>query len=227
MQTPIRLQPKPYIVPPCAQNYRLLYEDENMIAVNKPNGLLSQPGRLKENYDSLYTRLQKEYDSPYLVHRLDLDTSGIMLLALNKQAAGELGRLFERRLVRKHYVAIVDGLIEQAQGEINLPLIADWPRRPLQKVCIETGKAAKTEYQLLSHDHEAKQSRVKLIPHTGRSHQLRLHMAELGHAIVGCDMYASDDVCYAGERLFLHAEFLSFSHPFSGKTLEIKSPAPF
>lgn len=227
MQTPIRLQPKPFIVPPCTEDYALLYEDEHFIAVSKPTGLLSQPGRLKENHDSLFTRLQADYGTPYLIHRLDLDTSGIMVVALNKTAAGALGKLFERRQVQKHYVAIVDGIVAAQEQTIELPLIADWPNRPLQKVCFDTGKPAKTHCELLNHDADLARSRVMLTPHTGRSHQLRIHMAEIGHAIVGCDMYASDEVCYAGERLYLHAESLSFVHPFTHESQALISPVPF
>lgn len=227
MQIPIRLQPKPYIVPPCTEDYSLLYEDETMIAVNKPAGLLSQPGRLKENNDSLFTRLQQRYKTPYLIHRLDLDTSGVMVIALNKAMAGELGKLFEHRRVQKHYIAIVDGLVANPQGTIELPLIADWPNRPLQKVCFDTGKHAKTEYEVLSHDIQLNRTRLKLTPHTGRSHQLRIHTAQMGHAILGCDMYAPDAVCYAAKRLCLHAERLFLSHPLNGQLLELQSRTPF
>ncbi|MDD9892773.1 MAG: pseudouridine synthase, partial [Gammaproteobacteria bacterium] len=196
-------------------------------AVNKPAGLLSQPGRLKENHDSLFTRLQSRYTNPYLTHRLDLDTSGLMLIALNKAAAGELGKLFERRQISKHYIALVDGLVGADNGVIELPLIADWPNRPLQKVCFETGKTAKTEYQVLERLKAKQRTRLKLMPHTGRSHQLRVHCAEIGHPIIGCDMYAPDAVCYGGERLYLHAEGLSFVHPFTNEPLTLVSPTPF
>jgi tRNA pseudouridine32 synthase/23S rRNA pseudouridine746 synthase len=227
MQTPIRYQRKPHIVPPCKADYLCIYEDEHMVVVNKPAGLLSQPGKHKFNQDSLLTRLKDSYATPYLVHRLDLDTSGVMVVALTKEAAAKLGRLFERREVEKHYIALVDGLVEQDHGVIELPLTVDWPKRPMQKVCFESGKPSKTEYKVLQRDIENNRSRVQLLPHTGRTHQLRLHMASIGHAIIGCDMYAGDRVCYAGERLFLHAERISVTHPSSQLTVSFEAPALF
>lgn len=227
MQTPIRYQRKPHIAPPCKADYLRLYEDEHMLVVNKPAGLLSQPGKHKYNQDSLLTRLKDSYATPYLVHRLDLDTSGVMVVALSKEAAAKLGRLFERREVEKHYIALVDGLVEQDHGVIELPLTVDWPKRPMQKVCFESGKPSKTEYKVLQRDVEDNRSRVQLLPHTGRTHQLRLHMASIGHAIIGCDMYAPDDVCKSGERLFLHALRLSFSNPFTHQLVQLESSPPF
>ena len=227
MQTPIRYQHKPHIVPPCKADYLRLYEDEHMVVVNKPAGLLSQPGKHKYNQDSLLTRLKDSYATPYLVHRLDLDTSGVMVVALTKEAAAKLGQLFERREVEKHYVALVVGLVEPDHGVIELPLTVDWPKRPMQKVCFETGKPSKTEYQVLERDIENNRTRVKLIPHTGRTHQLRIHMASIGHAIVGCDMYAEDSVCRAGARLYLHAQQIQLQPSFADSLLSFESPAPF
>lgn len=215
MQIPFRLQPKPYICKPCLSPLETVYEDADMVVVNKPAGLLSQPGRLPDNKDSVFTRLQAKYQTPYLIHRLDLDTSGLMVVGLNKAAAGKLGQLFEKRQVYKEYVAIASGIVEADQGKIELPIRPNWDNRPLQMVCHQQGKSALTEYEVLARDIENNQTRVKLVPHTGRSHQLRIHMAEIGHALVGCDLYAPDEVCYAGGRLMLHANQLSFKSPFS------------
>lgn len=227
MQIPFRLQPKPYIVSPCLEQIETVYDDEDMLVINKPAGLLSQPGRLEANKDCVLTRLQKEYETPYLIHRLDLDTSGLMVIGLNKAAAGKLGQLFEKRKVHKEYVAIASGIIENDHGTIELPIRPNWDDRPLQMVCYESGKSALTEYTVLERDIEKNRTRVKLVPHTGRSHQLRIHMAEIGHALVGCDLYASDEVCYAGERLMLHAQKLEFLRPVTQQPMRIEAVALF
>lgn len=226
-QTPFRLQPTPYIIPRCLGEYELLHEEPHFVVVNKPDGLLTVPGRNPLNHDSLYSRLEKKYGTVWVVHRLDMDTSGLLIVARTREGASVFGKLFQNRLIEKQYVAVVDGLVEQDQGHIYAPLIADWPNRPLQKVCEETGKASHTEFQVLSRDTERKQSRMLLIPHTGRSHQLRIHMRELGHPIVGCDMYSPDEVCYAADRLLLHAQKLSFDNPFSEGVIVCESPPVF
>lgn len=225
MSIPLHLRTKPYIVPPCLVELETLYADEHIVVVNKPSGLLSVPGRLPENNDSVYTRLQQQYDHLWVVHRLDLDTSGIMVLALSKTAASSFGRQFQQRTIYKRYGAVVDGLVAEDQGEIDLPLICDWPNRPLQKVCQETGKASLTSFQVLARDKQNGTTQVALTPHTGRAHQLRVHMQAIGHSILGCDMYASDDVCLASERLLLHAWELGFVHPASRQASQEKPQA--
>lgn len=227
MSIPIRLQPQPYVVPPCVAELEVLFADGAIVVVHKPSGLLSVPGKDARNADSVYTRLLAEHDELFVVHRLDLSTSGIMLLALSKTVAGELGKQFQARTVSKRYVAVVDGLINTDEGQVNLPIICDWPNRPVQKVCYETGKSALTYFRVLARDDQLKQTRVELVPHTGRSHQLRIHMRELGHPILGCEMYAPDAICYAAERLLLHAEYLSFQHPVLNTHMEFQLPAEF
>ena len=153
----------------------VLYQDEHIMVVNKPSGLLSVPGRLDEHKDSVMTRIQRDYPQAESVHRLDMATSGVII---------ELKRQFREREPKKQYVARVWGHPAQAEGLVDLPLICDWPNRPKQKVCYETGKAAQTEYEVLEYASD-NTARVLLKPITGRSHQLRVHMLALGHPILG------------------------------------------
>ncbi|CAH6307076.1 Ribosomal large subunit pseudouridine synthase A [Klebsiella pneumoniae] len=154
----------------------ILYQDEHIMVVNKPSGLLSVPGRLEEHKDSVMTRIQRDFPQAESVHRLDMATSGVIVVALNKAAERELKRQFREREPKKQYVARVWGHPQPAEGLVDLPLICDWPNRPMQKVCYETGKAAQTEYEVLEYA-EDNTARVRLKPITGRSHQLRVHMA--------------------------------------------------
>lgn len=215
MGTPFRLQPKPYIVPPCTAELEILATDAHFVVVNKPPGLLSVPGRDHRNRDSVYSRLLEQDLNPVIVHRLDLETSGLMVVGRTPLAASRLGWQFQHRKVHKRYVAVVDGLAEADAGEIDLPLIVDWQNRPLQKICHDTGKAALTRWAVLERNQSGNTTRVSLEPVTGRSHQLRVHMMAIGHPIVGCQFYAPDAVCTASSRLLLHAEALSFKHPES------------
>ncbi len=161
----------------------ILYQDEHIMVVNKPSGLLSVPGRLEEHKDSVMTRIQRDFPQAESVHRLDMATSGVIVVALNKAAERELKRQFREREPKKQYVARVWGHPQPAEGLVDLPLICDWPNRPMQKVCYETGKAAQTEYEVLEYA-EDNTARVRLKPITGRSHQLRVHMLALGHPIL-------------------------------------------
>lgn len=227
MSIPFRFQPDPFIVPSCSGPIEWLYEDSHCVIVHKPAGLLTVPGRLPENSDSLISRVQEKFPEARVVHRLDLETSGLVVLALGKEATSAFGKLFEQRQIEKRYCAVVSGLVEAEHGFVEAPLITDWPNRPLQKVCAIDGKPSRTEYSVLSRDTENQQTRLSLVPHTGRSHQLRIHMRELGHPILGCPMYAPDDVCGAADRLLLHAEFLRFLSPFSGEVVEVFRGAGF
>ncbi|WP_428772884.1 bifunctional tRNA pseudouridine(32) synthase/23S rRNA pseudouridine(746) synthase RluA [Vibrio sp.] len=199
--------------PPTDPWIEVVYEDDHILAVNKPSGLLSVPGRLPEHHDSIWSRLQQDHPDIQVVHRLDMSTSGLMVLAKNKRAEGALKKQFQYRLTHKVYYARVWGHLEQEQGEVDLPLICDWPNRPRQKVCLEQGKPARTLYQVVKR--EAKTSIVRLLPITGRSHQLRVHMQALGHPIVGDEFYATAEALAFSSRLELHAAELSFYHPRS------------
>ncbi|WP_371415708.1 pseudouridine synthase [Azoarcus sp. DD4] len=195
--------------------------------VNKPSGLLSVPGRGDDKADCLVQRVRIDYPDALIVHRLDMETSGLIVLARGKEAHRALSMGFQNREVAKRYVALVDGLLEPACGEIDLPLIADWPRRPRQKVDFEFGKPSMTRFHVLAHDIERHLTRVELHPETGRSHQLRVHLMSRGHAILGDALYASPVVQAKANRLLLHAEYLEFAHPDGGETISATCPAPF
>lgn len=197
-----------------------------MLALNKPAGLLSVPGRGPQYADCLMSRVLADYPQARLVHRLDLATSGILLVALTQQAQRALSKSFELRETEKRYVAVVDGLLE-GEGEVNLPLLVDWPNRPKHGVNLVDGKPALTRYRALEYDAARDATRVELTPVTGRTHQLRIHMMELGHTILGDDLYASPAVLAKAGRLLLHAAYLSIPHPSSGQLLVLESPAPF
>lgn len=216
-----------YIVPPCTAQHRLVHCTEHFLVVDKPSGLLSVPGRLVENSDSLISRVQQDFSDAFIVHRLDLDTSGLMVLARGKDALRKLNWQFERRQTAKQYTAVVYGNVAADRGSVDLPLICDWPKRPRQKVCFEHGKAALTHFEVISRHRETYQSRLLLTPITGRSHQLRVHMLALGHPISGCDFYAHDEALKQSSRLLLHASRLSFADPETGAALSFESPAPF
>lgn len=201
----------------------ILYEDERLIAVDKASGLLSVPGKLEGRQDCLISRLEAIRPGALLVHRLDCDTSGVILFAKDKKAQGYLGQEFEKRRARKGYVARVWGRLEGA-GRVDLPLCADWPNRPKQMVSHEHGRPAQTDWQAEAFDGVS--TRVLLHPLTGRSHQLRVHMAELGHPILGDPIYATGPA-RDFPRLMLHAEWLTLHHPEDGRTITFRAPCPF
>lgn len=197
--------------------------DAGFLVVEKPAGLLSVPGRLPENQDCVVSRLQAVYPDALTVHRLDQVTSGLMLHARGKDMHKALSVQFEKRLVSKRYEAVVQGVIEADCGEIDLPLICDWPNRPRQMVDFERGKPSLTRWRVVGRDAEAQTTRVELEPVTGRSHQLRLHLASIGHPIVGDVMYGAGPA----PRVCLHARRLAFAHPVTGAVLEFSSDCPF
>ena len=203
----------------------IVHENKHFLVISKPSGLLSVPGRKKEHADSLETRVQQEYPNARIVHRLDMCTSGLMVMALNAEVHRNLGLQFERRKVKKVYLARVWGVIEDDQGCIDLPLICDWPNRPLQMVDHENGRSAQTSWEVLGREDNI--TRVALYPITGRTHQLRVHMAEIGHPILGDDFYAHEQAYKAENRLQLHAHKLMIHHPEDGAQTWFESPCPF
>lgn len=203
---------------------RVMHHDSEIVVVDKPAGLLSVPGRGEDRADCLIARLRGVFPEILLVHRLDLDTSGVMVFALTRRAQADLGQQFEKRQVRKTYVARLWGKLEPAEGRVDLPLIVDWPNRPRQHVNHETGRPAQTDWKVLGFD--GQETRVRLMPLTGRSHQLRVHMAETGHPILGDPLYA-EGAARDFPRLMLHAESLRFRHPETRKTVTFTAPAPF
>lgn len=194
---------------------RVIHRDAEVLLVDKPSGLLSVPGKPAELADCLETRVKDAFPEALLIHRLDMETSGIMVFAMNRRAQRLINGQFEKRIVKKTYLARVAGLIGEDSGTIDLPLIADWPNRPMQKVCFENGKSAITHWQVVSRDDGT--TLLELKPETGRSHQLRVHLKELGHPILGDPFYAAEEIYRAKPRLQLHASSLSLRHPDGGE----------
>ena len=202
----------------------ILHDDADVIAVDKPAGLLSVPGRGEHLADCLITRVQKVFPHALLVHRLDRDTSGVMIFGLNPHAQRTLSTQFQERQTKKMYVARVWGVPEEKMGMVDLPLIVDWPNRPLQMVCHETGKPSVTDWRLLKDQGET--ARIRLIPKTGRTHQLRLHMMALGYPILGDPFYGHAE-SQAYPRMMLHSEELRVKHPENGQSLRVRAKPPF
>jgi len=205
----------------------IIYCDDDLLIVDKPAELLTVPGRRPEHLDSVFVRLQKKHPDVLIIHRLDMSTSGLMVLARNAEAQRNLSKQFEQRQVNKKYLAVVSGQLMPGAGDIDLPLICDWPNRPKQMVDLEQGKPALTRYQVQSYDKNSESSRVELSPVTGRTHQLRVHMQALGHPILGDDLYADEKIYRQSDRLLLHACQLEFSHPQTGQKVAFSLPAPF
>jgi len=202
----------------------VLHDDHEILVVDKPAGLLSVPGRGAHLADCLLTRIEAVYPHALLVHRLDRDTSGVMVFALTKHAQRHLGLQFEKRQMKKTYIAEVWGDVAAPEGEVDLPLIVDWPNRPLQKVDHAEGRPALTRWKRLRV--REGRTRMRLMPETGRSHQLRVHMREIGHPILGDPFYAEGPAREAA-RMMLHAESLRLRHPDGGKGFTFKAKVPF
>jgi tRNA pseudouridine32 synthase / 23S rRNA pseudouridine746 synthase len=205
----------------------ILHADNAIIVVNKPSGLLSVPGRGADKQDCVAARVQALFSDALTVHRLDMETSGLMIMARGVIAHRNLAISFEKRIIEKQYIAIVAPMILGDNGEISLPLICDWPNRPRQIVDHERGKPSLTRWRGLTHDAQANTTRVELSPVTGRSHQLRVHMNEIGHPILGDSLYGTDESKRASPRLLLHASWLRFPHPTTGELVEFSLPPEF
>lgn len=218
--------PKSFVYdPPTTPWLSILYQDEDIIVLDKPSGLLTVPGKDAALADCLEARVQARYPSSKVVHRLDKDTSGVLLMALNKKALGYLGSQFEGRKTRKSYVARVWGELTEDTGKVDLPLATDWEHKPRQRVDHERGRTSQTEWEVIAR--EGNVTRVRLTPITGRTHQLRVHMMEIGHPILGDQFYATGEALAAADRLQLHAEMLSFAHPADGLERTFTAPCPF
>jgi tRNA pseudouridine32 synthase/23S rRNA pseudouridine746 synthase len=203
----------------------IIFQDDDILVLNKPSGLFSVPGKAKEHADCLQIRAQRVFPTATVVHRLDMATSGLMVMALNRPAHRHISKQFELRETAKTYQAVVFATVQQDCGEINLPLICDWPNRPKQMVDHERGKKALTQWRVLERSNNT--TRLELKPITGRSHQLRVHMLSMQHPIIGDRLYAHDQALEMADRLNLHAMFLSFRHPVTEKMLLFKSKVPF
>ncbi len=225
-------QADPFIVPICHEQIEVLYQDESLLLINKPSGLLSLSGKHSLNIDSVHYRLVKEFPTATLLHRLDFGTSGVMLVALNKAVNSALTKQFQAQSIRKTYTAILHGHLPKASGIIDAPIAkGDFP---LQIISKEKGKQALTHYEVLAFDEVETEegeleltTRVLFSPRSGRTHQLRIHSQFIGHPILGCDLYASDDAFFMAQRLMLHATSLTFTHPVSGERINFVVPCPF
>lgn len=205
----------------------ILHLDDDLMIVNKPAGLLTVPGKGPEKQDCLINRALKRNPNARVVHRLDQGTSGIVMFPLNYPSLKILTKQFEARGIHKRYIAVVSGLVAEDVGEIKLPLICDWPNRPLQKVCYEHGKPAHTRYTVLERDPVTHSTRVLLEPISGRTHQLRVHMLSLGHPILGDQLYSPEAVRAQAPRLLLHAQHIQLTHPITRLPLSVECLAEF
>nr|WP_228482585.1 bifunctional tRNA pseudouridine(32) synthase/23S rRNA pseudouridine(746) synthase RluA [Pseudoalteromonas sp. MB47] len=211
--------------PPMTPYLSIVYQDDDLLIVNKPSGLLTVPGKDPKHADCLIARINRVFPTAKIVHRLDMATSGIICLAMHKEAHRNLSIQFQDRKTAKRYIARVFGKLEQETGSVDLPLICDWPNRPKQMVDHDNGKPSLTHFKVLEHEQNA--TRVELTPITGRSHQLRVHMLSLGHPILGDKLYAHPEAFAMSPRLQLHAEMLTLAHPASGETLIFEAAPEF
>lgn len=213
----------------------IIYQDDAIIVLNKPSGLLSVPGRLPEHNDSIASRVQQQFPTATIVHRLDMCTSGVILMALTKAAQSHISRQFQQRSTEKYYYARLEGSPVADSGSIDLPLRCDWPNRPRQLVDFIEGKPALTHWQVISKQQLTDANKDKLFdsatvllkPVTGRSHQLRVHMLALCTPILGDELYASEQGVAAAEHLQLHAAMLEINHPLTAEKIQFKVEPPF
>ena len=220
-------QADPFIVPVCHEQIELLYQDQSLLLINKPSGLLTLSGKHPLNKDSVHFRLVKQFPTATMVHRIDFGTSGILVVALNKVVNAHICKQFQARDVDKTYTAILSGHLADDAGCIEFPIAKDKPNFPLQKICYETGKHSLTHYQVIERLQNPLATRVTFKPVSGRTHQLRIHSSEIGHPILGCDLYATDEAFFMAKRLMLHATTLEFDHPVTGERVKGLSPCPF
>jgi len=211
--------------PPTTPWLDVIYKDKDMVVFNKPAGILSVPGRDVERHDSLYTRLLEKHPNSHTVHRLDLATSGVIIFALRKDAERALKIQFQERETKKVYYARVFGHVQNKTGSIDVPLIKDKDNPPRHKIDHENGKACKTFYEVVSYGE--KSTLLKLMPVTGRTHQLRLHTMAMGHPILGDDFYALPEALALSSRLLLHASKISIKHPYKKEIVHFESKVPF
>jgi len=214
--------------PPTLTDITLIYQDDALLVLNKPAGLLSVPGRGADKQDCLSARVQAHFPDALVVHRLDMATSGLLLMARGADAQRTINHAFADGRIEKRYVAHVAGLLEPdgRWQTIDLPIAVDWPRRPLRVIQAD-GKASQTRWRCVAHDAQNQSSRVELEPLTGRSHQLRVHMQAIGHPILGDALYAPPEVQALAPRLLLHACALSLAHPHTGISMHWDCPAEF
>ena len=223
-----------FIAPTCNDSVEILYQDEEILLISKPSGLLSLSGKNPLNRDSVHYRLvhgqagfTPAFPDAKLPHRLDFGTSGIMVVGLNAGSAQHLNKQFQARTVQKRYIAMLDGWLADDKGQITAPIAKDKNLFPLVKICHTTGKAAISEYEVLTRLEQPRRSIVQYTPHTGRTHQLRIHSLTIGHPIIGCDLYKNHQSQQMADRLQLHASDLYFEHPTRGERFHGHCPSPF
>jgi tRNA pseudouridine32 synthase/23S rRNA pseudouridine746 synthase len=217
--------PSFHYAPPTDPWLTLIHRDDDLLVLSKPSGLLCVPGKPAEHADCLEARARSQFPEALLVHRLDRDTSGVFVMALNTRAQRHLGLQFERRKIEKTYIARVWGEVASDSGFVDAPIACDWPNRPKQMIDHEAGRSAQTEWAVTARERNA--TRLALRPLTGRSHQLRVHMLSIGHPILGDNFYAHDSALKAADRLQLHAETLALRHPSDGRPCTFNDPCPF
>ncbi|WP_269620254.1 RluA family pseudouridine synthase [Zhongshania sp. BJYM1] len=216
-----------FIAPPCLEEIDILFQDEHILLINKPSGLLSLSGKNPINKDSVHFRMRDKFPEITLAHRLDLGTSGIMILALNKTVNANLCRQFQHRSMQKTYISELMGHLKENVGTIDAPIAKDPENFPVLKICEVTGKAAQSHFQVIARLLNPKRTRVLFTPLTGRTHQLRIHSLAIGHPILGCDLYNSENSTQLAPRLLLHAASLEFDHPSTGERIVAHCPCPF
>lgn len=220
-----------FIAPPCDDEIEILYQDDHLLLINKPTGLLSLSGKNPLNLDSVHHRLVKLFPGCTLVHRLDFGTSGLMVIARNKAINAALCQQFSQRSVTKIYHALLCGHLADDEGVIDAPIAKDPALFPLMTICAVNGKPARSRYRVIERSHEGMLplTRVELTPETGRTHQLRIHCQQLGHPILGCDLYGGRLLPGSEQtpRLMLHASELNFIHPVSGESVNVRNACPF
>ena len=224
VQLPVFGRPVPDYRPP-TEPLTIIFQDDDVLVLDKPSGLLSVPGKQPGAEDCLQSRAIAHHSGAEITHRLDWDTSGLLVMALNPEARRNLGRQFEVRSVEKHYVARVWGTPAVNEGKVDLPLRCDWPNRPRQLIDHDQGKSALTYWRLQSSN--ATTSTLLLKPKSGRTHQLRVHCASMGHPILGDRLYAHEAAYHASPHMYLHATYLELDHPMSGSRMTFESACPF
>lgn len=223
----IATKPDTFIAPPCLDEIDILFQDEHLLLINKPGGLLSLSGKNPLNKDSVHFRLVQDFPTATLLHRLDFGTSGIMIVALHKSVNAQISKQFQVGTITKTYTAILHGIVPNDNGTITLPIAKDPPNFPLQKICWDSGKTALTHYTVIERNTSPATTRVLFTPVSGRTHQLRIHSRELGHSILGCDLYATSEAFVMAPRLMLHATTIEFNHPVTGERIYGRSVCPF
>jgi tRNA pseudouridine32 synthase / 23S rRNA pseudouridine746 synthase len=216
-----------FIAPPCLEEIDILFQDEHILLINKPSGLLSLSGKNPINKDSVHFRMRDNFPEITLAHRLDFGTSGIMILALNKTVNANLCRQFQHRSMQKTYISELMGHLKENVGTIDAPIAKDPDNFPILKICEVTGKTAQSHFQVIARLSNPKRTRVLFTPLTGRTHQLRIHSLAIGHPILGCDLYNSENSTHLAARLLLHAASLEFDHPSTGERILAHCPCPF